>query len=1245
MCKTSFGNIKKQVEILVFLFSFNYLYDILNIVLVCVLLSNERRRQIKLLYGGLVLNFKSLEIVGFKSFADPVKITFEDGITAIVGPNGCGKSNVADAISWVLGEQSSKNLRASNMQDVIFKGTEKRKSLSFCEVTLTFDNTNKIFKSDFDEIAITRKLYRSGESEYLLNNTPCRLKDITELIRDSGIGKGGYSIIGQGRVERIINSKPEDRRAIFEEAAGIAKFKDKKVDAERKLERAQENLNRVKDVMTEIERRLGPLKKQSENAKKYLELKEQLKVLEVNSYIYQYDSASDNKQVILDRINALADELEVKSKSLDQVQASYNENFEKISSLDSEVARLHEEQTELRVELEKQAGKNNLINEKMSNLAQDSVRLKEEYAKVNSSLEEDKKTLDNKVREKSALDTQFASLETEIKETEQRYNTIVQELQASENEAEEAQKKIFDALSKLGDVKAKISALETEKVNYENNIASLNKDLAGYEERVELAKQNKIASQKQAEDITNEIANEKINLDNLIAKQDNLTKSIRMLEGDMGNDNSTIKSLEQKKKILEDMVREFEGYQGSVKRLLIDAEKAKVLKDKMVGVFASLIDVPTKYQTAIEMALGSALQNIITYDENGAKDLIGYLKQREYGRVTFLPLSSIKPRYFDNAYRRYLSTPGCFGLASELISYDNSIANIVSSFLGTTVIVDNINTAVMLAKQSRYSFKIVTLDGDIINPLGSMTGGSRKQIANILGRENDIEETAKLISDITRKLAEKKTRYDSMVHELSSVVESVKSKSEEVHNLEISKATKLEQSEKFAEIYADVENECNKCRSEINKSNQILESIKVNLDKMSSVQTDYDESSNGAIVSNKNEHNSLRNKRDEYNAKLMQGKVDLAHLNGDIIALSADISRLRVEIADYTHQKEYLESEILKNNDLTVSYKSMTDQSDSVDIKELSAKLNETKAQLRTLEETKKTNQESLRRLEEQRMTLSTDVSRLQEKKYQQEMALSKIDTDIETMQERVWTEYELTYTTALPYKKEYFDLKAANTEIARLKKEINMLGYINVNAIEDYKNEEEHYGTYYKQYEDGTKASDDLKKIIKDLSDEMVVRFQDEFKKINDNFGIVFKELFGGGKARLELSGSDDILEAGVDIIAEPPGKKLSNITLLSGGEKALTAIAILLAILRLKPMPFCLLDEIEAALDEANVDRFANYIKRFSDRTQFIVITHKKPTMEHADNLYGVTMEEKGVSKIVSVKLSDAVKTVEGA
>ncbi len=1192
------------------------------------------------------MNFKSLEVVGFKSFADPIKITFEDGITAIVGPNGCGKSNVADAISWVLGEQSSKNLRASNMQDVIFKGTETRKGMSFCEVTLCFDNTNKIFKSDFDEISITRKLYRSGESEYLLNGNTCRLKDITELIRDSGIGKGGYSIIGQGRVERILNSKPEDRRAIFEEAAGIAKFKDKKVDAERKLERAEDNMSRVKDIMTEIERRLGPLKKQSENAKKYLELKEQLKVHEVNTYIYQYDSASDNKSAILDKINALGDELEIKSKKLDAVQAEYNEKFDIMNSIDERVQELHEQETNIRVELERQAGSSNLLNEKMANITQNSDRLKEEYDRVNKDIVSAKSDLDSKVHEKASLEANFEAMDKEIDQVSRALDSVTSDMATSENEAELAQQKIFDALNRLGDVKAKVSTLRAEKTNYENNISDLESQLKIYEKRESEARVNKETCTSEANKIQADINAARASLDELIKSQDELTKNIKLLEGDIANDRSTVRSLEQKKKILEDMAREYEGYSGSVKRLLQDSAHIKALSSQMKGVFASLIDVPQKFSTAIEMALGGALQNIITYDEDGAKELISYLKQKEYGRVTFLPITAIKPRYFDNNYRRYLNNTGCYGLASELIKYDKSISNIVSSFLGTTVVVEDLNCAVDMAKSSGYAFKIVTLDGDIINPLGSLTGGSRKQIANILGRESDIADTGKLIEQVTAKVESKLKSYAELENKLNKLVEQVRVSSGDMHALEISHATKLEECNKFDAIFTDISGLCNRTRSEIDKNRKVLDKIVENLTKMTEQESDVASTSSMPISSTKSEYETLRTKRDNLSMKLTNLKVDSANVNGQIIALSSEVARLRLLLDDLGKQKTNLEDEILKNNELVASYKSMmSSASTSDEVKKLSSKLNEVKSKLQSLSKEKESSQNTLKLLDEQKTSLTGELSRVQDKKYQQEIALSKIDTDIEAMQERIWTEYELTYNTALPYKKDYYDLKAGSSEISRLKKEIGMLGYINVNAIEDYKNEEEHHGTYLRQYEDSTKAADDLKKIIRELSVQMRSRFEEEFNKINENFGIVFKELFGGGKAKLELTDSDDVLEAGVDIIAEPPGKKLSNIALLSGGEKALTAIAILLAILRLKPMPFCLLDEIEAALDEANVDRFANYIKRFSNRTQFIVITHKKPTMEHADNLYGVTMEEKGVSKIVSVKLSDAVKNVEGA
>ena len=1189
------------------------------------------------------MNFKSIEMVGFKSFADPIKLTFEEGITAIVGPNGCGKSNVADAIRWVLGEQSSKTLRASNMQDVIFKGTEKRRSMSYCEVSLCFDNSNRIFKCEMEEIVITRKLYRSGDSEYLMNGTTCRLKDIQELMRDSGLGKSGYSIIGQGKVEEIINSKPEDRRAIFEEAAGIANFKAKKVEAERRLEHTSDNLQKINLLVSEIDRQLGPLKKQSETAKKYLELKEQLKLLEVNAYIYQYDSAASNKEEILTRINALAEELEVKAKALEATTKRYNESFDNISHIDSQIAELHDAILEYTVELEKQAGQSNLIQEKLRQCTMEKDRLQKEYDTTLETIDIYEKELASKQEQKHTEETSLQTSQEQLVNLENQYAIILKELKQGEDEAENSRQQLFDALSKLGDVKAKLSALNTEQTNYQDKITDTTKQLADVEEKI-------AQNTKTKEDIlvtTQELETQKEKLVQLVQDGKNeiesVSQALKQTENDYANDKASLYSLEQRKNLLEDMQKEYEGFVGSVKKLLTDSEKNTQIKSKIVGVLANLIEVPQQFQTAIEMALGSAVQNVVTYDDDGAKSLVAYLKQKEYGRVTFLPINTIKPRKLDPYYQKFLSMNGCFGVASQLIHYDKHIDNIINSFLGTTVLVDTINTAVALAKQSNYGFKIVTLDGDVINPLGSITGGSKKaQIANILSRETEIKSAIDMIAKLKQSMTTRKAEYEKLQQELSVAQNRYHSNTDLMQNMEIHLATKKEQLEKYSYLLQDFAEEKTKLQAILSQAKQMLKTISAEIAKIDAHDSSVGTQNNIALSNTQFDH--LKQERDTCNEQIMSTKVNIASLTSTIHNLQADIDRLELLLSSNNHNKQSLEEEILKNNEIIASYKDMTfEHKEQTESSDLMTKLAKTKEELAHFDETKQNNQETLRRLEQERMNLSAEVSRIQDKKYQQEMNLSKIDTDIEALQERVWTEYELTYTTALDYKQEYFDLKNGLQSIAKLKKEIASLGYINVNAIEDCKLLEARHGDLYNQAQDLIKAEDDLKKIIKELSNEMVARFEEEFNKINTNFGIAFKELFGGGSAKLQLTQKDDILSCGVDIIAEPPGKKLSNITLLSGGEKSLTAIAILFAILHLKPMPFCLLDEIEAALDEANVDRFARYIKRYSNETQFIVITHKKPTMEYADTLYGVTMQEKGVSKIVSVKLSEAIKNVE--
>ncbi len=1182
-------------------------------------------------------------MVGFKSFADYQKIEFEDGITAIVGPNGCGKSNVADAIRWVLGEQRSKELRGSNMQDVIFKGTEKRKGLSFCEVSLTFDNTNRIFNVDYNEIVITRKLYRSGESEYLINKTPARLKDIVNILHDSGVGKNGYSIIGQGMVGKIVNSKPEDRRVIFEEAAGISKFKSKKVEAERKLLNTQDNLNRINDLISEIDRQLKPLREQAETAKIYYEYKERLKALEVNLYIYQYDTASDTKNAILEKINSIVEELEYRIKEKEKADILYNEAFEKVGTLDIDISALKDKIMELNIAITKHSGDISLQKEKYSNLKQENDRLVGEIDRIKASKEITQNSLfdiESGIKNKQI---DLMTKKSQVADLNEKYTVVSDELKLGEDEAAAVQQKIIDDLEALGDVKAQISALNAEKNSYEKSLSELEEMQRDINEKFSQSKS------KQAESSTALLALKQnrnrleSDLNEKIVHQDNLQVDVKSIESVINELSSNILTLEHRKKMLEEYAREYEGFNGTVKRLLTDAEKNNDIKNRIVGVLASLIKVPATYQTAVETALGNAVQNIVTTSDENAKYLINYLKQRDYGRATFLPINTIKPRYFNNGDRRLLSMEGCFGLASELIEYDKSLNNVISSLLGTTLIANNMTSALNIARSCNFAYRIATLDGDIISPQGSLTGGSKKaQVTNLLGRQTEIENCAKVIEKLTRNRQEKTKEYNETIELLKELNAKIKEMSDKLHNLDIEIASETERNDKYSTVCNDYEEERNKVSGNIGKNKQILEGIINQLNRISDEKTTI--SISEEVASNTSQFTELKNQKEEYSNKITALKVEIATLESVLLGYEQDRVRLTENLAAASEQLELIENAWSKNNQaLMVAENNMVASETSLEHNENYDILKRTERELAEREQEKANINEDIRRLDDSRTRLLNEVNILQDRKYKQDIALSKVDTDIETMQERVWTEYGMTYDSALALKDPEFDDRLGRSEITKIKKDIAALGHINERAIEDCKALEERFGKMYDQSQDLIKAEADLKRIIKDLSNEMIVRFQTEFDKINTNFGIVFKELFGGGNARLEIMDSEDRLEAGIEIKAEPPEKKLSNTSLLSGGEQALVAIAILFAILRLRPMPFSLLDEIEAPLDEANVTRLAKYLKRYSHETQFIVITHKKPTMEHADTLYGVTMEEKGVSKLVSVKLNDAIKNTE--
>lgn len=1194
------------------------------------------------------MNFKELNLAGFKSFADKIQIKFDNGVTAIVGPNGCGKSNVADAIRWVLGEQSSKTLRGSSMQDVIFNGTEKRKSLSYCEVSMVFDNTDRFFNYDFDEVVITRKLYRSGESEYMLNKTACRLKDITNLLYNSGLGKDGYSIIGQDQVGKILSSKPEDRRAIFEDAAGISKFKSRKVEAERKLERTNDNLLKLQLVIDEIERQLGPLKKQAEDAKIFLKLKEDLKILEINAFIYQEENATEAKAKIHARLNAITEELNIRQEELRSVSEAYANNMASIDAIDKTVERLHESILNLTISIEKQAGETNVIKERIKYLTEQNNKY--ELNKVNF-----EKLIDAVLTEIESKKTNIASLTEKLKkakleeeELSNNYLLIIDQLTLSEGEAEQGQKDVIDTLDKLAYTKANSSRLLAEKdastaAIEEINIKLQNIDEKNAENEKLLAeeKSNKDELEKSSKDKKEIILKAKLEIS---ALEDDI-EQLRKTRQDAF---TKIQVYENRKRILEEMQAEHEGYAGSVKKILRESERNFEFSKKMVGTLASLITVPEKFETAIETALGNAIQNIVTKDEQDAKYLIEFLKRNEYGRATFLPISSVRPRHFNSDDQKYINSPGCFGVAKDLIKYNSNIENVISNLLGTTVVVDNLDIAIKLAQNTRFSYKIVTLDGDIINPQGSMSGGSKKSEAvNLISRDREIKTLAAQIENFKGYINGTEDEYIAKKTKLSDCNNKFEFLSNEDKKIEIDLAAANEKLLSLQNIFNTNNEEIENLKLTKHKHESKIEFIENELASEIQLENALSKgktNANELAEKRQNQYNELRAKRESFNKQVNDKRLEISSIENEINAFNVEIEHLEKQNAEYKYNLELAKDDLESSQKMIDSANQiiaeMLEESTSEESK---AKLASFKDEQSKLEKNKSELQQSLKDLDQKRTFLIEETNKISEKRMAEEMKVGKVDDDINLMRDKIKEEYDLDYEGCKPFKNEEFVLNKGLSEIARIKREIAKLGYINVSAIEGSSILSERYDSLKSQADDLVKAQTELIEIINEVSTEMKTKFENQFNRINDNFKQTFRELFGGGNAKLELIGSDNILEAGVEIYAEPPGKKLQSNTLLSGGEKALTAIAILFAILKLKPMPFCLLDEIEAALDEANVYRFAQYLKRFSKETQFIVITHKKPTMELADALYGVTMEEKGVSKTVSVKLSEAVKNVE--
>ena len=1191
-----------------------------------------------------MLNFERIELLGFKSFADKVKIDLLDGITAIVGPNGCGKSNVADAIRWVLGEQSAKTLRGSSMQDVIFNGTQSRKSLSYCEVSLYFNNTDKLFPSlEYNEVVMTRKLYRSGESEYYLNRQPCRMKDLIDALHECGVSKEGYTIIGQGKVSEILSSKPEDRRAIFEEAVGIAKTKRDRKETMSKLSRTNDNITRVSDIITERERQLEPLRKQAEKTRANRALSEQLKFHEINTYLYKYENASETKRKINDRIVGLTEEIEARKKELNETVLLYNKHQEEIKSADDFLRALGNEITDRSVDLEKQSGEAKVFAEKASFFRSENERLDNENKLGEAKIEENKTALTDKKNYSASCNKEIDDLTKKSAEISKKIASLTAEISKGEDLAESVQNQVIKSVESLADINKNLGALSSEQT------------VISTQQKAIVEKVNSLVDKYTVLSVENE--QNKAEVKTLEEFIETTKASVKDREESISSTNKYLESVDNKiyalktkltgeetsLKLYQGLKNSFEGYSHSVKSLMNASKSNAELAKKIKGVVASIISTDKKYETAIETAIGGALQNVVTDNPSDAEFVINYLKRTDGGRVTILPVTSVKPRFNGSEILSASKERGSLGFANELVKYDGYFENVIMHLLGNTLICDTLQEATQIAKKYKFAFKIVTLDGDVLSQSGSMTGGSRrKNDANLLGVDRQLEELQQAIDKDNKDIAILTANKNNL---LSQVNEDVELLNKENFALNEAKQKVLSLREKInssESILAETQKEIEKNKDD----------IAVISNRLSEISMAYSDIEAGNEKINKEKENAsreqsehrelfqeLRKQRDEVLRENTEVQAKLSYLRSEISSASAEIERLTAEIE--TVKENIAKNEQTRENNLKI-IENLTRKAEQV---ALSAEDKQVLEDLRRQQAEFDKKKEKLNELIAQdnlkREVLQADIDKNTEKRANEDVNYAKVDSELEFMSQNIFTEYQLTYETCKPLRDENYEIATSHQEISTLKRKIAALGSINPNAIEEYNELSESYNELVSQRDDLYKAQDDLQKVIDDLTKEMTLTFNDGFKTIRSNFTKIFKELFGGGTADLivEESTTGDPLDAGIEIVAEPPGKKLQKISLLSGGEMSLTAIAILFAILRLRPMPFCVLDEIEAALDDANVARFAKYLKNFSKETQFICITHKKVTMENADGLFGVTMPEKGVSSIVSVKLKDAI------
>lgn len=1180
-----------------------------------------------------------LEIAGFKSFANKTVVEFVDGITAIVGPNGSGKSNIADAVRWVLGEQSARALRGNKMEDVIFNGTQQRKPLAYCEVTLVFDNSDQKLRIDYTEVSITRRVYRSGEGEYLLNGKQCRLKDIHELFRDTGIGKEGYSIIGQGKVEEILSNKSGDRRALFEEAAGVMRFRTRKEEAERKLENTRTNLVRLNDILAELEERIEPLSQQSESAKQYLLLRDELKASELNLYLIQHERLNDRIAAQRAAAKQLEDEVTKNAAEHERLAAECIaiEETERLNN--SAMSELQARLLELTAGIESNTGEANVLKEKIENARRETERLMKEQAEHEALIGLNRRLLKEMDSDGSKGDRGIAELEKSIADGEKRLSDEEAVLLEREEELNQKKQSIIDRMNRLSDAKSGLSRIDAIEATLKEQLLSLGeKEAAQIKENEQLAKELAEAQRISDESAERKLLAEK-RRNEAATDRNKANNELRQMQLDIRALEQKNESLRSKTAVLHEMKQAHEGYYSSVRSVLNDAKTNPVLKNAIEGVVAELIKVPARFETAIEMTLGAALQNIVTKTEQDAKTVIEHLRRNNYGRATLLPVSSVKSRDLNRHERDLIAIKGCYGVASELVEYFPKYANVVGNLLGRTVIVEDIDTAIMLNRSTNSQIRIATVGGDIINPGGSMTGGSvQKREFSLLGREREIEELKKLQSATNSRLDEKRYEEKVLSEKLKRLQEETDRAAEAVHELDVEAATNREKLEIVKKYVLEGEQSLKRIEAERSVIEDNIEDVKAQRMEYSSQRDDIEqgnEVTQSDIRRLQTELFKQRNERDALANELTALKVQHMAAKKERDAVIAESKRLgrETERAEKLIAEVRLTAERLGEETKTMSEQLETMYADVGENREVAQAVSDEIARLENEQD------ERTKHLYELRSACSEITVRIddcRERKHKSELILNKSELELENMQNRIWDDYQMTYEGISQYRRPY-SASAEHQRSEELKKAIRALGEINVNAIEEYKLVKERHDNLKAQTEDLEKAREDLQKLIAELMETMKSEFKKQFAVIQQNFTSVFTELFRGGRAELILSDNEDILNCDIDIIAQPPGKKLQLMSLLSGGERALTAIALLFAILKLKPTAFCVLDEIETSLDELNVSNFAEYLHNYSRDTQFILITHRKGSMAVCNAIYGVAMEEKGVSKLVSAKFDD--------